>query len=438
MGASQSSWKPPPFSIRPPDESFAPDIGDVLHGEEVARARVFFRAILFIAVMTGAFIPMLAGPIWLRAATGSVLVSTATLCIVVLVILRKKERYTPKVATIVGVTCAVLGVAAIYYIGVFSAGAMVLIVGIYFFGSSHSRMAARTTHLTICVLYFIVSAGIAAGYLPDLSLFSTDAAQSFTRWFQVFMSQVIFGFTFYLACSGRRATEGAVDRVNKASVQLKQRDALLEEAKGALEKATRPSEGRHTGTTAGEFLIGDLLGRGAMGEVYKATDAGGLPVAIKLLHPNLIENPDKIKRFLREAEAAAAVHSPHVPRTFGSGWMDDRTSPFLAMELLEGHDLAWHLRKTGRLQLPLVVEMVQHVANALADVRDAGVVHRDLKPANIFLTDSLPRTWKVLDFGLSKLLWESGSLTRDHAIGTPSYMSPEQVRGPTVDHQADL
>jgi serine/threonine-protein kinase len=108
------------------------------------------------------------------------------------------------------------------------------------------------------------------------------------------------------------------------------------------------------------------------------------------------------------------------------------------MELLEGHDLGWHLRKTGRLQLPLVVEMVEHVARALADVRNAGVVHRDLKPANIFLTDSLPRTWKVLDFGLSKLMWGSGSLTRDNAIGTPSYMAPEQVKGPTVDHLADM
>jgi serine/threonine-protein kinase len=91
--------------------------------------------------------------------------------------------------------------------------------------------------------------------------------------------------------------------------------------------------------------------------------------------------------------------------------------------------------------MELMVEMVEHVATALADVRAAGVVHRDLKPANLFLTDSLPRTWKVLDFGLSKILWDNdgGSmLTRDQAVGTPAYMSPEQVRGPKVDHQADL
>jgi serine/threonine-protein kinase len=226
--------------------------------------------------------------------------------------------------------------------------------------------------------------------------------------------------------------------VNKANLDLKRRDAIIAEAQSELDRQQKPHDGRFTGTKAGDFLIGEILGRGAMGEVYRATDDVGLPVAVKMLHANLVDNPDKVKRFLREAEAASAVESPHVPKVFGSGWTVDGQTPFLAMELLEGHDLGWHLRKMGKLQLPLVSEMVEHVAKALAHVRDADVVHRDLKPANIFLTDSLPRTWKVLDFGLSKLMWQSGSLTRDHAVGTPSYMSPEQIKGPTVDHLADM
>jgi eukaryotic-like serine/threonine-protein kinase len=184
--------------------------------------------------------------------------------------------------------------------------------------------------------------------------------------------------------------------------------------------------------------VGELIGRGARGEVYRGRDRGGLPVAVKILHPELVDNPKKVKRFLREAEAASAVDSPHVPRLFSTGWLEDERTPYLAMELLDGHDLGWHLRRSGRLSLDDTVEMVEHVARALADVRDAEVVHRDLKPANIFLTDSLPRTWKVLDFGLSKLAGSTSSLTRGKAVGTPSYMSPEQVAGPVVDHLADL
>jgi eukaryotic-like serine/threonine-protein kinase len=431
-------WSPPPFSIRAPSEESVVDLGAVLRAEEAARARVFFRIILAIALLTGAFMPLLAGPVWLRIVAAGLCLLASGVCAAVLVLMRKPAGYTGRLAAMAGVVCSIVGVAVIHYIGIFSAGAMILVVGLYFFGTSHSRLAARSTYATMGILYLVSSAGVASGLFPDDSLFSTVNAAPFTRWFQVFMSQVIFALTFYLARSSRRATEGAIDRVNKANLDIQRRDALLAEAQQELARATRPTDGRYTGTRLGGFEIGELIGRGAMGEVYRASDSASLPLAIKMLHPNLIENPTKVKRFLREAEAASAVESPHVPRIYRSGWTDDGSAPFLAMELLEGHDLGWHLRKTGKLQLKLVVEMVEDVSKALADVRKAEVVHRDLKPANLFLTDSIPRTWKVLDFGLSKLLWESGSLTRDHAVGTPSYMSPEQVRGPRVDHQADL
>jgi serine/threonine-protein kinase len=421
----------------PTDDTPAIDVARVLHGEEVARARVFFRVALAIALLTAAFMPMLDGPTWMRAVSIGLLLFISVAAGVALIMLRERDRYTTRFATVLGVLCGVVAVAVIYHIGIFSAGAMVLALGIYFFGMSHSRVAARATYATIAVLYFVASAGISAGLLPDVALFNTGDAQPFTRWFQVVMSQAIFALTFYLARSSRRATEGAIDRVNSANLEIRRQTALLFEARGELARATRPGEGRQSNTVVGQCRVGLLLGRGAMGEVYRGTDGSGLPVAIKFLHANMVESPDKVKRFLREAEAAAAVDSPHVPSMFDSGFTAEGT-PYLVMDLLEGHDLGWHLRSTGRLSLELVVEMCEHVARALADVRDAGVVHRDLKPANIFLTDSLPRTWKVLDFGLSKILWEAGSLTRDHAVGTPSYMAPEQVRGPKVDHHADL
>ena len=194
-----------------------------------------------------------------------------------------------------------------------------------------------------------------------------------------------------------------------------------------------------SGQKVGDYALVSLLGRGGMGEVYSAThEPSGQKAAVKVLHPNMLENPEYVQRFMREAQAAAAVPSEHVAQVYELGFTS-YGGPFIAMELLEGHDLAWHLRKTvsGRLPLETVVVMVEHAARALGAVRDAGVVHRDLKPANLFLVDSLPQKWKVLDFGLSKIQG-GAALTREVAMGTPQYMAPEQAQGLPVDHRADL
>jgi serine/threonine protein kinase len=159
-------------------------------------------------------------------------------------------------------------------------------------------------------------------------------------------------------------------------------------------------------------------------------------VAVKLLHPNMLADPSNVQRFLREARAAAAVPCEHVAQVLSVGNAPNGV-PFIVMELLEGHDLAFYLRRAAQLPLRQVVELVEHTSRALAAVRDAGIVHRDLKPGNIFLTDTLPRRWKVLDFGLSKLQGAE-AITKDQAVGTPSYMAPEQVKGDEVDHLADL
>jgi serine/threonine-protein kinase len=247
----------------------------------------------------------------------------------------------------------------------------------------------------------------------------------------------VFGLAFYLARSSRRATERGMERAHHARRQLKQREAMLSEARSELDWMLRTGEGYMTGQTVGNYQITDMLGRGAMGEVYTAIH---LPtrrkVAFKLLHPNLLENREYVQRFMREAQAAAAVPSQHVAQVYELGFTP-LGGPFIAMELLEGHDLAWHLRRTGNLPLETIVVMIEHAARALAAVRDAGVVHRDLKPANLFLVETPPQMWKVLDFGLSKI--QGGiALTREVAVGTPQYMPPEQAQGLPVDHRADL
>lgn len=431
---------PPPSPtprVAPAPSDAEDDLRAVLLGEEIARARVFFRAFFLLAVIMGGFVPILPGPTWLKIAAAVIQVSGSSLCGIALYRIRDEKRYTPNLVVALGVGCGFVGTGCIHYVGSFSAATMVLSIGIYFFATSGSKRAGPVTWGVVAALYLISSAGVASGVFPDVSLFPIAGVAPVTRWFQVIMSQVIFAITLYLARSNRQAMQGAIERVHRVGMEMRQRDAQLAEARRELDKALRPGDGRHSGETVGAYKLGQLVGRGGMGEVYRGIHVTtGKLAAVKLLHPYLLDNPDHVRRFLREAEVTAAVRTEHVVEVLELGETKEG-SPFLAMELLDGHDLGWHLRKVGKLGLPAVIDLVDQLAGALTKMREEGIVHRDLKPGNLFLTDSIPPKWKVLDFGLSKLAGAGGTLTRDAAIGTPSYMAPEQVEG-KADHRTDL
>ncbi len=116
---------------------------------------------------------------------------------------------------------------------------------------------------------------------------------------------------------------------------------------------------------------------------------------------------------------------------------EDAPVPYLAMELLRGRDLSAILRRSPRLPVAEALALLEQVGCGLDALHAAGIVHRDLKPQNLFRADA-PVQWKILDFGVSRVVDVDSSLTRGQAIGTPAYMSPEQARGHEVDHRADL
>ena len=200
---------------------------------------------------------------------------------------------------------------------------------------------------------------------------------------------------------------------------------------------------------AGKYRLDAILGTGGMGKVFSATHVGlGQRVAIKVL---TVEEDDARRdeaheRFLREGRATAALISDHVVRVYDVGTLENG-SPFMVMELLRGQDLAYAVQRSGPLAVDLAAECVRQAAEAIACAHAQGIVHRDLKPSNLFLTqrsDGTPLI-KVLDFGISKNTHNahelfSGSLTETRSVlGTPFYMSPEQVRdAKKVDFRTDI
>jgi serine/threonine-protein kinase len=251
------------------------------------------------------------------------------------------------------------------------------------------------------------------------------------------MIQCVFATTYVFARSSRRATAIAIERVNRANLKIREGEALLAEVRGDLDRALRPGEGRYTGAVVAGYLLGEIVGRGGMGEVYRGENDKKHVAAVKLLHPYKLADEESLARFEREAELARRVTSPYVARILDSGTTTEGL-PFVAMELLVGRDLAWHLRQTPRFTTRQVIELVDHASRALAAIRKAGIVHRDVKPQNFILVEGAQPIWKLLDFGVSRYEAHGRTITLAGIVGTPSYMAPEQVQQGLVDHRTDI
>ena len=191
----------------------------------------------------------------------------------------------------------------------------------------------------------------------------------------------------------------------------------------------------------GEFVIEERIGAGGMGVVYRASHPLiGKQVAIKVLRPELVSE-QQVERLLIEARSVNAIRHPGIIDIFGFGKLSDGR-PYITMELLQGATLADLIRQQGRLDVGTTVWILDQMLAALGAAHRAGVVHRDLKPGNVFLAGVVEgtRTIKLVDFGIAKLLQShDGPTTVDGAIlGTPEFMSPEQIRGLPAGPAADL
>lgn len=199
-----------------------------------------------------------------------------------------------------------------------------------------------------------------------------------------------------------------------------------------------------SGTRLGIYDIKSAIGAGGMGEVYRATDTKlGREVAVKILPSEMAKDPERLGRFHREARAVAALNHPNVVTLYSVE--ECNGVHFLTMELIEGQPLDCLISSNG-LPLQRIIEIASALSEALAAAHEKGILHRDLKPANVMVTND--GRVKVLDFGLAKdvsaetsngaTLTSADRTQAGVVMGTPAYMSPEQVSGRTLDHRTDI
>ncbi len=187
----------------------------------------------------------------------------------------------------------------------------------------------------------------------------------------------------------------------------------------------------------GEYRVVRELGHGGMGIVFEVEDEKlGRRVAVKVLNPDLARKPGSVDRFLREARAAAAVEHDNVVPILHIG--EEAGAPYIVMPLLKGESLSAQLKRDGKLLVTEVIRICRNVAAGLAAAHVKGLVHRDLKPGNIWLDADTGRA-RVLDFGLARQADGEDALTESGTpMGTPAYMSPEQLDGKPASVRSDL
>ena len=246
----------------------------------------------------------------------------------------------------------------------------------------------------------------------------------------------VIGIDYYYQDASERATN-IRKKLDKAGAR---QQALGANEGGAFASPVpvRQPSGQHSlvpeASGPSRYEILEEVARGGMGIVYKARDTVlDRVVAYKILSSNLKTNKVAVKYFLREAQAAAKMSHPNIVTVFDAGEQDGEY--YMAMEFVEGQTLKQLVNRQGAFPEKLVRYIFVHVCRGLTYAHERGLVHRDVKPGNLMLTRD--RTVKIMDFGLAKFVQEVQA-NHTRAIGTPYYMSPEQVLGKDLDGRSDI
>jgi len=410
-----------------------------LFTEDVALMRTFSQLVGILCLTMVVLLPFMAGnPILRMVLWGGSFFSIFTSMWVIFA-LRDLTRYDQNLINVMALLSVLIVYAGVLYLGVHSPGPLLILSGLYFVARSQTRGIALTMYLVCASIQGTISALIFTNTIVDPGLMRAEETEIHVRYIIQLLIQMSYLGTYILARTSRVGTLLAMDKVTAAERRAQQQEAAFIEVREDLDKALAAGGlGHYSSHQLGQYKLGGIIGRGAMGEVYEAIHVQtGQLTAAKVLHPHVLAKKSSIERFLREAKAASSLRSPHSVLILDASDASAQV-PYLIMERLVGYDLAHHLREVGRLSQGDVITLCEQIGKVIDMAAAVGIVHRDLKPQNLFLAESTTGSiWKLLDFGASKLAEHSGTLTQGRVIGTPAYMSPQQARGQDVDGAAD-
>lgn len=410
---------------------------EFLKQDEASRTHTFSTAMLLVVVAGGVCVGVLPTHALARQVASVAMVFLGAGFLALWWHTRDVTRFDPRFVGAVAQCLAALSVPMAYYFGVFSPFPCIVALALLIYSLSAPAVFVIPATVIASLGHLALTASIVFGFIPDLGLVTADDAPFSVKVVGQGSVQLVYWTAFFVGRASNERTRQRIRDMEAAVRQVAAREALLREARQELERAAGIGEaGRFTEQRLGPWILGPVLGRGGMGEIYEAHHAESQrSAAIKLLLRGAYSEADPFERFAREAEIAASLESPHVVAILDIGGAE-APLPYIAMEHLRGEDLAAMLRSRRRLRPAEVCRLGREVALALEEAAAARIVHRDLKPSNLFYTTD--GHWKVLDFGVSKLIGETGTLTAGNVVGTPAYMAPEQARGEEVDGRADV
>lgn len=437
------------------DEAIIQSTADALAGggaanaalmhEERSRTRRIAPLMIGMAIVTSACLPLFSGTPWARwLLQATIGLGVASMSWLWWVAAKAPQMQRWQLSLAWGLAFPATCANTIYF-GIYSPAPVLMTLAIIIFAQGHSPLLARGAYVFAAVTQATFAILDGVGVVPDPGIVQSTSLTTLDRIAGQFLIHALLFTAYLMGRSARKSSAEAIALVREAMREVAKRDVIANEVRDDARRALNiGGAGRLSGETVGDFRLGEVIGQGGMGEVYRGViHETGAEAAVKVIHPYLCSDEDALKRFLREGRLAASLDSPHIVTVLGLG--HPASGPYLAMELLHGYSLTAHLQQHGSLAQPQLEALAVQTGAGLDAARNANIVHRDIKPQNLFLIGKTPMNEtealqiKILDFGVARIISGQDALTQEGLmIGTPAYMAPEQITGEFVDHRADL